>query len=40
MEKLLAPAHFPDAKLITIDRLRVEFPDSWAVVPHQIPPRV
>jgi phosphomannomutase/phosphoglucomutase len=32
MEKLLKTANFPGAKIITIDGLRVEFPDSWAIV--------
>ncbi len=32
IQKLLKNAEFPDAKLITIDGLRIEFKDGWAVV--------
>jgi phosphomannomutase / phosphoglucomutase len=32
MEKLLASADFPEAKLITIDGLRVEFKEGWGLI--------
>lgn len=32
VQALVDNADFPDAKLITIDGLRVEFPDGWALV--------
>lgn len=32
MESLLAKANFPDAKIIDIDGLRVEFKDGWGLV--------
>lgn len=32
MQRLLASAQFPGAKLITIDGLRAEFPDGWGLV--------
>lgn len=32
MEKIVAAAEFPDASLITIDGLRVEFDDGWGLV--------
>jgi phosphomannomutase/phosphoglucomutase len=32
MQTLRAKAHFPDAKLIEIDGLRVEFPNGWGLV--------
>lgn len=32
MQQLLQNADFPNAKIITIDGLRVEFPDGWAIV--------
>jgi len=32
MEKLKASAHFPGAKMIDIDGLRLEFEDGWALV--------
>ncbi len=32
MQQLIGSAHFPGAKLITIDGLRAEFPDGWGLV--------
>jgi len=32
MEKLLAKAKFPDAKIITIDGLRADFADGWGLI--------
>ena len=32
MERLLARAEFPDARLITLDGLRLEFPFGWALL--------
>ncbi len=32
MEKLSKSAHFPDAKMITIDGLRVEFEKGWGLL--------